>query len=63
MKESNIKKLFINANPGSILVGRQRDYCRTWKNQEEVSVKGIHFIQEDSPNEIAQAIKEWLLKN
>ena len=55
-----LPKLFINAEPGSILVGRQRDYCRTWPNQKEVMVPGKHFIQEDSPSEIGQAIAEWL---
>ena len=60
MKETNINKLFINAKPGSILVGRQRNFCRTWKNQKEVTVKGIHFIQEDSPNEISYEIDLWI---
>ena len=46
MKKNNIKKLFINAEPGSILIGPQREFCRSWKNQEEITVKGIHFIQE-----------------
>ena len=55
-----LPKLFINAEPGSILVGRQRDYCRTWPHQKEVMVPGKHFIQEDSPSEIGQAIAEWL---
>ena len=55
-----LPKLFINADPGSILVGRQRDYCRTWPHQKEVMVPGKHFIQEDSPSEIGQAIAEWL---
>ncbi len=59
MKKNHIKKLFINAEPGSILIGRQREFCRNWLNQEEVTVKGLHFIQEDSPFEIAKAIKEW----
>ncbi len=56
---SDIPKLFINAEPGSILVGRQREFCRKWPNQKEVTVKGIHFIQEDSPLEIGKAILEW----
>ncbi len=56
---SEIPKLFINADPGSILVGAQREFCRTWPNQAEVTVKGIHFIQEDSPNEIGRAIAAW----
>jgi haloalkane dehalogenase len=52
-------KLFINADPGFILTGSQRDFCRTWANQEEVTVAGIHFIQEDSPREIGEAIRVW----
>ncbi len=55
-----LPKLFINAEPGSILVGRQREYCRTWPHQKEVTVPGKHFIQEDSPSEIGQDISEWL---
>jgi haloalkane dehalogenase len=53
-------KLFINADPGAILVGPQRDFCRTWQNQSEVTVAGSHFIQEDSPDEIGEAIASWL---
>jgi len=53
-------KLFVNAQPGMILVGTQRDFCRTWPNQQEVTVKGLHFIQEDSPAEIGQAIAGFL---
>ena len=60
MSSSNIPKLFINAEPGSILLGKQREFCRSWPNQKEVTVKGIHFIQEDSPVEIGQAVAEWL---
>ena len=60
MSSSNIPKLFINADPGSILLGKQREFCRSWPNQKEVTVKGIHFIQEDSPFEIGQAVAEWL---
>tara|TARA_B100001059_G_scaffold63596_1_gene59526 strand:+ start:758 stop:1612 length:855 start_codon:yes stop_codon:yes gene_type:complete len=60
LKKSSLKKLFINANPGSILVGKQREFCRNWDNQEEVTVKGRHFLQEDSPNEIGVAIKNWM---
>jgi haloalkane dehalogenase len=52
-------KLFVNADPGSILVGRQREFCRTWPNQREVTVKGLHFIQEDSPPEIGELIADW----
>ena len=54
-----LPKLFINADPGVILVGAQREFCRTWPNQREVTVQGLHFIQEDSPDAIGQAIAEW----
>lgn len=57
---SDVPKLFINAEPGAILTGRMRDVCRTFPNQREVTVNGIHFIQEDSPHEIAAAIRDWL---
>jgi haloalkane dehalogenase len=60
MAASDIPKLFINADPGSILVGAQREFCRSWPNQQEVTVKGLHFIQEDSPVEIGQAVANWL---
>ncbi len=60
LENSNIPKLFINADPGSILVGSQREYCRTWKNQMEVTVPGKHFLQEDSPHAIGDSISEWL---
>jgi len=60
MIKSNINKLFINAEPGSILIGRQRDFCRKWTNQKEVTVKGKHFIQEDSSQEISNEIKNWI---
>ena len=55
----DVPKLFINADPGAILTGAQREFCRTWPNQREVTVKGTHFIQEDSPAEIGKAIAEW----
>lgn len=58
--DRRLPKLFINAEPGSILVGRQREFCRSWPNQKEVTVKGIHFIQEDSPAEIGRAVAEWI---
>ena len=52
-------KLFINAEPGAILTGPQREFCRTFSNQREVTVPGVHFIQEDSPHEIGAAIAQW----
>ena len=60
MASNEIPKLFINAEPGAILVGSQREFCRSWPNQTEVTVSGIHFIQEDSPHEIGAAISTWL---
>ena len=59
MKTNNIPKLFINAEPGAITTGKIRDFCRSWKNQTQVTVKGIHFIQEDSPDEIGKALSKW----
>ena len=60
LARSPLPKLFVNAEPGSILVGAQRDFCRSWPNQQEVTVKGSHFVQEDSPVEIGQAIARFL---
>ena len=57
--ESNIPKLFINAEPGFLLVGSQRDKIRKWNNIKEVTVKGNHFIQEDSPKAITDYLKEF----
>ena len=60
LSSSDLPKLFINADPGSILTGKQREFCRSWPNQEEVTVKGTHFIQEDSPNEIGKAVSSFV---
>ena len=60
LSESSVPKLFVNAEPGAILTGEQREFCRTWPNQTEVAVPGSHFIQEDSPDEIGRAIAAWL---
>jgi len=57
---SQVPKLFVNAEPGSILVGAAREFCRAWPNQREVTVKGLHFVQEDSPNEIGQAVADFV---
>lgn len=57
---SDIPKLFVNAEPGAILTGPQREICRGWPNQREVTVRGSHFIQEDSPGEIAAALVDFL---
>jgi haloalkane dehalogenase len=60
LSTTNLPKLFINAEPGSILTGRQRDFCRTWPNQREVTAKGKHFIQEDSPDEIGSGVADFV---
>ena len=60
LSESNIPKLFVNADPGAILVGNTRERSRLWPNQKEVTVKGGHFIQEISPHEIGEHLKEFL---
>lgn len=60
MAETDIPKLFVNADPGSILTGAQRELVRTWPNQREVTVPGVHFIQEDSGPEIGRAIAEFV---
>ncbi len=60
LAHSDVPKLFINAEPGSILTGPARDFCRTWPNQTEITVAGSHFIQEDSPDEIGRAIADFV---
>ncbi len=59
-KESDIPKLFVNADPGSILTGDQREFARSWKNQTEITVSGNHFIQEDSSEEIGSALRNFV---
>ena len=56
---SEVPKLFIDAEPGAILRGKQREFCRSWPNQKEVTVKGVHFVQEDSPEEIGKAVADF----
>jgi haloalkane dehalogenase len=63
MAENNIPKLFVNAEPGAILIGTPRDFCRSWKNQAEVTVPGSHFIQEDSGPAIGRAVAGWMKAN
>ncbi|MBM4438870.1 MAG: haloalkane dehalogenase [Candidatus Rokubacteria bacterium] len=60
LAQSNVPKLFVNADPGSILVGAQREFCRSWPNQDEITVRGVHFVQEDSPLEIGQAVRAFV---
>jgi len=60
LAQSDVPKLFVNAEPGAILTGSQREFCRTWPNQEEVTVRGAHFVQEDSPHEIGEAVATFV---
>jgi haloalkane dehalogenase len=60
-KSSNLPKLFINGDPGGGTSGRVREFCRTLPNQREVTVKGLHHLQEDSPKEIGEALREFVL--
>lgn len=59
-EDDSLPKLFINADPGTILIGRQREFCRSWPNQEEITVPGLHFVQEDSPDEIGEAVADFV---
>jgi len=63
MAENRIPKLFVNAEPGAILIGALREFCRGWKNQTEVTVPGSHFIQEDSGQAIGMAVAGWIRAN
>lgn len=58
---AQMPKLFISADPGALLTGRSREFCRTWPNQTEVTVRGVHYVQEDSPHEIGKALRQFLM--
>ena len=60
MSQGALPKLLIVAEPGVLIKGRMLEFCRTWPNQTEVSVKGQHFLQEDSPDEIGRALQEFV---
>jgi haloalkane dehalogenase len=60
LAQSEVPKLFVNAEPGSILTGSRREFCRRWPNQEEITVRGAHFVQEDSPHEIGEAVATFV---
>jgi len=63
MAANDVPKLFVNAEPGAILIGRPREFCRSWTNQTEVTVAGSHFIQEDSGPAIGRAVADWMNAN
>jgi haloalkane dehalogenase len=60
LSTSKLPKLFVAAEPGSMLVGPAREFCRTWPNQREISIRGIHFVQEDAPDEIGRALQSFV---
>lgn len=61
LASSDVPKLFINAEPGRIMLrGDNRAICRAWPNQREVTVAGLHYVQEDSPHEIGEAIADFV---
>ncbi len=62
LSSSPIPKLFIDAEPAGFLIGAQRDFCRAWPNQKVVTVKGSHFLQEESPDEVGEAIARFTAK-
>jgi haloalkane dehalogenase len=57
---NHVPKLFVNGNPGGVLIGAEREFCRTWPEQAEVTIRGLHFLQEDSPDELGLAIASWV---
>jgi haloalkane dehalogenase len=60
LTESDLLKLLNNTTEGHALIGLNREFCRTWKNQKEITLNGNHYLQEDSPDELGQAIAEWI---
>ena len=60
MASSSVPKLFVNGDPGALLTGPLREQCRRWPAQHEVTVPGLHFLPEDSPREIGEALDAWL---
>jgi haloalkane dehalogenase len=59
---SPVPKLFIDAEPGGFLIGSQREFCRAWPNQEQITIKGAHFLQEEAPDEVGEAIARFVAK-
>lgn len=60
MAATPVAKLFINAEPGALVVGPRKDLVRQWPNTTEVTVKGRHFVQEESPQAIGAALATWI---
>lgn len=62
LSTSPIPKLFIDGDPAGFLIGAQRECCRAWPNQQEITVKGAHSLQENSPDEVGEAIARFVAK-
>lgn len=60
LAQARFPKLLVKAEPGSLLVGRAYEFCRAWPNQTEVTVEGIHYLQEDSPDQIGEALRAFV---
>ncbi len=60
MSQSTLPKLFVNGDPGAIMAGALREFCRSWPNQREITVRGRHLLQEDSPAEIGTALADFV---
>ena len=60
MMETNLPKFLIVGNPGRIMPKPLIEFCRKFKNQKEITVKGHHFLQEEAPDEISDGLKDWI---
>src|SRR6266851_10003405 len=60
LKTASLPKLFIDAEPGVFITGRIRRLASSLPKQHRVVVGGLHFVQEDSPDEVGRAIAGWL---
>src|SRR5262245_51425824 len=58
---TDVPKLFVKGEPGALLAGGANlDFARGLPKQAEVTVAGVHYLQEDSPDEIGRAIAGWM---
>ena len=60
--DASVPKLYVKVDPGAIMPGPSQDFCAAWPNQTQVTVKGLHFVQEDSPDEIGAALRAWMTR-
>lgn len=59
LSTSDLPKLFVNTTQGHALLGRNREFCRTWPNQQEITLEAKHFYQEDRPDDLGRALAAW----